>query len=268
MMSMSYQVQPYIYTICCYLLTRQISSALRCVLMMTQPSCAPHIISSQYVVPYEFNVIVDRHRNGDLVITNIKKNTMFTIKSCDTMFHSQRLLQDDCGRPIAMLRAKNMTAHSRWNVFRGQSKADSDMIFSTATNDIIQHRYTHVNISLANKRSGSNDCDFQIKGCWSDRNCTIYMGDSSTTIIAQMHVGQSPEKFMVTIYPDVDYAFVVALIAIVDAINNPGRKEVATNAAANVATGFTTGVATGVAAEIATGVAGVAAQVACGFIFS
>lgn len=71
--------------------------------------------------------------------------------------------------------------------------------------------------------SGTDDCDFMIKGSWSQRNCAIYVGDSST-IIAQMQPLDA-KRFMVTIHPNVDYAFVVALIAIVDAMKCSDRKD-------------------------------------------
>ncbi|KAI3676261.1 hypothetical protein L1987_85865 [Smallanthus sonchifolius] len=94
---------------------------------------AQSVIGSQFIVPYELNVIVNRHKSGDLVFTDKDEKIVFTITS------RERLPQDECGTPIAMLRAKNKTAHDRWNVFKGQSKADSDMIFSATTNDIIQN---------------------------------------------------------------------------------------------------------------------------------
>lgn len=78
-----------------------------------------------------------------------------------------------------------MTAHARWKVFRGESKVESDMLFSTTTNHMIQN-HIHVNVSLANKMSSNDDCDFQIKGSWLNRNCDIHKRDSSATIIAKV----------------------------------------------------------------------------------
>ncbi|MBA0553737.1 hypothetical protein Golob_012888 [Gossypium lobatum] len=65
-----------------------------------------------------------------------------------------------------------------------------------------------------------------MEGSWLERSCFIYSRERNT-ILAQMHKKCSVEseflgkdKLMVTIYPNVDYAFVVALIAILDGINN------------------------------------------------
>uniref|UniRef100_A0A251S453 Putative tubby C-terminal-like domain-containing protein n=2 Tax=Helianthus annuus TaxID=4232 RepID=A0A251S453_HELAN len=68
-------------------------------------------------------------------------------------------------------------------------------------------------------------CDFKIKGNWFDQSCTIYGTDGFTSIpgnpdIAKMimmnpkHLSIGQEKFGVLIYPEVDHAFIVALVLI------------------------------------------------------
>ncbi|KAL9996264.1 putative tubby-like protein [Helianthus debilis subsp. tardiflorus] len=79
---------------------------------------------------------------------------------------------------------QNLGMHSTWNVFRGESKESSDMIFTTHTEHMIQFK-TNVRVMLANKTSNNDDCDLRIKGSWSKGNCTISTGDSST-VVAQV----------------------------------------------------------------------------------
>nr|KAJ0189093.1 hypothetical protein LSAT_V11C800434140 [Lactuca sativa] len=127
-----------------------------------------------------------------------------------------------------------MSEHDIWNVFRGDNKSTSDMIFTTKSHHVIQFM-TNVHVFLANQTGSKDVCDFKITGNWSKKNCTIYMGDTSTTI-AQVNKMQSSEnvkfvkdKFMVTINPNVDYAVVVTLIGIVEAMRSLNKKgEVAT----------------------------------------
>ncbi|KAI7753361.1 hypothetical protein M8C21_028083 [Ambrosia artemisiifolia] len=84
---------------------------------------------------------------------------------------------------------------------------------------------TSLHVFLANN---VNDvCDLKIKGSWSKRKCKVYLGDSDSSIVAQMYkkvkskkLKLDKNKFMVTIQPNVDYALVVALIAIVDAMKS------------------------------------------------
>ncbi|KAI3703342.1 hypothetical protein L1987_73338 [Smallanthus sonchifolius] len=205
---------------------------------MAQPSDAPlfppfSVIGPQFIAPYPLEIIVDKYPCRHLVITDSNHKIMLKVKPYDTTFHRQRILLDANDKPIAMLQEKNLTMHSRWNVYRGESIADSDMIFSTQTEHMIQFK-TNVSVMLANKASSNDDCDMRIKGSWSKGNCTIYMGDSSTTI-AQMHKPETSkygkDKFTVTIQPNMDYACVVALLAIVDDIKNPDEKKDSSEAA-------------------------------------
>ncbi|CAH1450598.1 unnamed protein product [Lactuca virosa] len=186
-------------------------------------SCPVSVIGSQFMVPYQFDIIVDTNSRGNLVITDINHKILFKVKPCDTFFHHQRVLLDVDDKPIAVIREKIMTEHHRWNVFRGDSKSKSDIIFSAKTPNMIQIK-TSVHVFLANKTGSNNVCDFKIKGSWSKRNCSIYVGDTLTPI-AQMSKLQSSVnaklvegKFMVTICPKVDHAFVATLIAIVEAM--------------------------------------------------
>ncbi|KAF5750759.1 hypothetical protein HS088_TW03G01098 [Tripterygium wilfordii] len=65
----------------------------------------------------------------------------------------------------------------------------------------------------------------KVKGSWLERSCTVYLGNSNT-IVAQMHrkhtaasILLDKDCFAVTVYPNVDYAFIVALVVILQEIN-------------------------------------------------
>ncbi|CAH1433226.1 unnamed protein product [Lactuca virosa] len=192
------------------------------------PSFSPvSVIGSQFMAPHQLDIIVDRISSGILLITDINHKTMFKVKPCDSFFHERRVLLDVDDQPIVVMRDKSMTIHDGWYVFRGDSESKSDMIFTTKKPCVIQLFKSDVNVFLANKTNSKNVCDFKVEGSWSKRNCTIYMGDTSTTI-AQMSKMQLSEnivkfvndKFKVTISPNVDFAFVITIIAIVEAMEN------------------------------------------------
>ncbi|KAL7590292.1 hypothetical protein Lser_V15G39666 [Lactuca serriola] len=219
--------------------------------MMAQPSYAPlsspvSVIGSQFMSPYQLDIIVDRNPKGnvEITITDMSNKIMLKVKRCDTSFHYQRVLLDVDDKPIVTMRKKIMSEHDRWNVFRGDSKSKSDMVFTTKTPHVFQSK-TNVHVFLANKTGSKDVCDFKITGSWSKKNCTIYMGETSTTI-AQVNKMQSSEniklvkdKFMVTIYPNVDYAFVVTLTGIVEAMKSSNTK--GTEVAAGSAVGAVLG---------------------------
>ncbi|XP_071722274.1 protein LURP-one-related 15-like [Rutidosis leptorrhynchoides] len=189
------------------------------------------VIGSKFMAPYPFDIIVDPNSGGNLVITDINHKILLKVKPRDTTLHHQRVLLYPDGTPIVKLRDKILSQHNRWKVFMGDTTASSKLIFSTKQPNIIQFK-TSLEVFLTNKTSKANVCDFKIKGSWSKRKCTISMGHSnSSTIIAQMHKIEKSknekfdkDKFMVTIYPNVDYAFVTALITIVDAMKSVDKE--------------------------------------------
>ncbi|XVF37452.1 hypothetical protein REPUB_Repub20aG0013100 [Reevesia pubescens] len=187
------------------------------------------IISPHFCAPYPVDLAIVRKvftiTNGNFVVTDINGNIVFKVKGAFLTTRNRRVLLDAAGHPIVTLRKKVlMSAHGRWKVFRGDSTNSSDLMFSAKRSSIFQLK-TRLDVFLANNKK-EDVCDFKVKGSWFERSCVIYAGDSST-IVAQMHkkltvksilIGK--DKFMVTVYPKIDYAFIVALIVILDGINS------------------------------------------------
>ncbi|KAI7753406.1 hypothetical protein M8C21_031002 [Ambrosia artemisiifolia] len=196
-----------------------------------EPAVTPVcVIGLEFINPNQLEVIVETNSRGSLLVTDINHKVMLKAKECNTILHHQLLLLHADDRPIVMVRDKLLTGHKRWKVYLGDSTAKSDMIFSTQAAHAIQSR-TNVHVFLANKKRKKDAWDFLIKGSWSKRNCTIYMGDVSN-IIAQMRAMEVSEnarfvkdRFTLQVFANVDYAFVVALIAIVDATKSSTMRD-------------------------------------------
>ncbi|PSS17678.1 Protein LURP-one-related like [Actinidia chinensis var. chinensis] len=161
---------------------------------------------------------------GKFIVTDTKGNLLFKVKKSHFKVHDQRVLIDAAGNHIVTLKEKMMTAHNRWEVCNGDSSSSKNIVFSAKTSHVIQLK-TKLQVFLANNVN-EDICDFRVEGSWTESSCVIYAGESST-IIAQMHKKHSvgslvlgKDKFMVSVYPHVDYAFIVALIVILDEINH------------------------------------------------
>ncbi|CAK7343654.1 unnamed protein product [Dovyalis caffra] len=112
--------------------------------------------------------------------------------------------------------------HHRWKVFRGESNEKKDILFTAKKSKLFQFK-TELDIFLANNTTKVPDC--KVKGGWRESSCSVYLGDSKA-MIAQMHRKHTlttavldKDNFEVTVYPNVDYAFIVALIVVLDEIN-------------------------------------------------
>ncbi|KAH6769330.1 LURP-one-like protein [Perilla frutescens var. frutescens] len=186
------------------------------------------VVSPSFCFPHPIDLAITRKfwkiGTGNFAVNDVRGNLIFKVEEPLFTFREKRVILDAAGRPIVTLRENAMSRHSRWKVFRGDSTDDKDLIFSGRRSSMFQWK-TKLNVFLANNKS-EDVCDYKVRGSWSERSCKVYVGDSST-IIAQMHKKTSAasiflgkDKFMVTVYPNIDHAFIVALIVILDEINS------------------------------------------------
>ncbi|XP_055812733.1 protein LURP-one-related 15-like [Solanum dulcamara] len=208
------------------------------------------VIGPQYCAPHQVDLVISRKvktlRHGDIVVSDMHGNFVFKVKGTTFGWHDKRVILDAADNPLITLKQKILSEHSRWNAFRGENRDDDkDFLFTIKMPSIFQWK-TKLAVFLANNNSKEKDCDYLIKGSWSDRSCVIYAGDSST-VVAQMHkkithksllIGK--DNFMVTVYSNIDQAFIVSLIVILDAINVAGN-EAAIGAAVDVGAAFGAG---------------------------
>ncbi|XP_061357867.1 protein LURP-one-related 10 [Gastrolobium bilobum] len=191
------------------------------------PAVPTTVIGPQYCAPYPVDLAVVKKvmtiSDGNFVVTDVNGNIVFKVKGSLLTLRDRRVLIDAAGKPIVTLRRKMMSAHDRWQAFRGESTETKDLIFTLKRSSLIQFK-TKLNVFLANNTK-EDVCDFKVKGSWFERSCVVYAGESDT-IVAQMHKKHTvqsiligKDNFTVTVYPNIDYAFIVALIVILDEIN-------------------------------------------------
>jgi len=146
-----------------------------------------------------------------------------------------------------LLGTQALMLNTRWKVFRGDSTRRRDLMFTVVKPSVIQLRgSTKVSVFLASN-DAEQACDFRITGSYHDGACAVSLGDSDT-VIAKASVEVSPShllswtvglrmdwlppqidrrfsvvsallgknSYSVTVNPGIDYAFVVALVVILD----------------------------------------------------
>ncbi|KAG6433720.1 hypothetical protein SASPL_105335 [Salvia splendens] len=191
------------------------------------PAVAVDVVSPQFCVAQPMDLTISRKlmtlEDGTFGVTDLNGNLLFKIRGKVFSLHDRRVLLDAAGNPIITFQQKLLSAHRRWQVFRGESTDSKKMLFSVRKSSMIQFK-TKLEVFVA-ANSKEDRCDFRIEGSWFERSCTIYAGDTDN-VIAQMrrkHSAQSillgKDTFCVTIYPNVDHAFIVALVVILEEIN-------------------------------------------------
>ncbi|XP_008799835.2 protein LURP-one-related 15-like [Phoenix dactylifera] len=186
------------------------------------------VVGPQFCLQYpvDFTVVEKALHitDGNFTVTDVNGTVAFKVKGKMLSLRDRRVLLDNAGNPVLSMQQKVFTAHRRWVVYRGDSTDSKDLLFSTKKSSLIQFK-TELSVYLAANTS-EKACDFKVKGSYGERACTIYLGESDT-IVAQMRRQHTlknamlgKDMFGVTIYPNIDYAFIVALIVILDEVND------------------------------------------------
>lgn len=185
------------------------------------------VVSPQFCAPYVVPLTVTKKvislSDGDFTITDANGATVLQVKGAVFSIRHRRVLLDAAGQPILTMLEKVFSMHNRWEVFRGDSSNESDLLFTAKKSSIFQLK-TEMDIFLASN-TAQQACDFKIKGSYFERSCAFYLGNSSS-MIAQMNrqftvtnVLLGRDTFGVTVFPHVDYVFVAALVVILDEIH-------------------------------------------------
>ncbi|CAJ2675079.1 unnamed protein product [Trifolium pratense] len=180
------------------------------------PPSTTAIIGPQYCAPatHSIDLIVIREKfSYNFTVKDLNDNVVFIVKSSPEVFlatREDRFLYDANGNPILNLRTSLLAADDNWKAYRGESKEPKDLIFTRMPSEYMQIR-TKLNVFLANN---NEVCDFTVKADFSGQSWKVLIGRSDN-VIAQINRKPralfSREKFMVTVCPNIDYAFIVAL---------------------------------------------------------
>ncbi|KAI9153330.1 hypothetical protein LWI28_009679 [Acer negundo] len=192
-------------------------------------SSAPiSVVGPEFCTPYPLDLVIANKllSSRKFSVKDINGNSMYTVKGKLFSLHARKVLLDCAGNTIVTFTKKIRTMHNRWHAFKGKSTDSKDLLFTVKKSSLIQFK-TKLDVFLANNTK-EEVIDFQVKGSWSEYSCCIYLGESST-IVAQMHKHETvqsvvlgKDSFMVTVYPNIDHAFIVALIVILNEINGGG----------------------------------------------
>ncbi|KAI3997933.1 hypothetical protein MKX01_032548 [Papaver californicum] len=185
------------------------------------------VISPQYCASYQVDLHIAKKvkkitEGRQLGVFDIYGNNIFTVRS---KFSSNRLILVNAARiPVVSLKPKRFTLHDTWKVYRGDSSNSKMLLFSVKRSKLLEFK-TRLDVFLASNKA-EDVCDFKIN--YSQKSCFIYQGNSNNNLIAEMHKNKNKtvpvhgkDRFLATVYPNVDYAFVIALRVILNEINKP-----------------------------------------------
>ncbi|KAI4356107.1 hypothetical protein L6164_000154 [Bauhinia variegata] len=210
------------------------------------------IVSPQFCVPYTVDLSIVQKvmsiSDGSFVVTDINGTVIFKVKGALLTLRDRRVLIDAAGNPLVTLRRKDaagnaivtlykkkMSMHERWEVYKGENSDSNNLLFSVRESSMFQ-RTVKWDVFLANN-SSEKVCDFRIKA--TQQACVIY-AQKDEWIIAEMATVNNG-FFEICVNPNIDYAFIVSLVIILDTII---KESVDHPISIGLGTGMVTGLAT------------------------
>ncbi|CAN6203455.1 unnamed protein product [Urochloa humidicola] len=190
------------------------------------------VVSPQFCAPRTVPLTVTKKAmsfsGGDFTVTDAGGAVVLRVEGVSFSVRSRRVLHDAAGRPILTMERKVFSMRDAWKVFRGDSTNSRDLLFTVKRTSIFQLK-TSMGVFLAGN-TAEQVCDFKIKGSYFERTCAFYLGNSSRTMIAQMkrkftvsNVLLGKDTFNVTVFPNVDYVFIAALVVILDEVHRESQ---------------------------------------------
>ncbi|KAJ6325021.1 hypothetical protein OIU76_012163 [Salix suchowensis] len=176
------------------------------------------VVGESYCAPYPLELIVRKKikklSNAQFEVFDLSGNLLLQIDGGVWNFQLKRVLRDPAGFPILTMRGK---AHA------GESTDDSNVLFTVRQSHPLQIKKA-INVFLTNS-SKKKDPDFHVTGAYTSLSFKVYEGRRLIAEVKHNFTLESfckgKEKYKVKVYPEVDYAFIVALLVILDENDTP-----------------------------------------------
>ncbi|WVZ19734.1 hypothetical protein V8G54_007056 [Vigna mungo] len=167
---------------------------------------------------------------GGLVVTDCSaQRVVFKVDGCGIHGTKEQLiLRDAEGDALLLMRRKGgmveaLSIYKKWKGYSMNYEGSQTLVFSLKEPNSCFVRNNGIRISIEPRAASNKGWDFEIRGYFPDRNCSIV--DIRGNVIAQVGVNKEVEKLMetkdlynVVVKPGMDQAFVFGVIAVLDYI--------------------------------------------------
>ncbi|XP_015575736.2 protein LURP-one-related 14 isoform X1 [Ricinus communis] len=193
------------------------------------------VIGDGYCFPYPMELIVKKKikkmSNAQFEVFDLSGNLLLQVDGGVWSFNMKRIVRDPAGFPILTLRGKALTLWHKWKAHEGENKDENNILFSVRQSHPLQIK-KDLHVFLANFKQ--KDPDFHVTGSYTSLSFKVYKGHrllaevkgprlsaevKHTFTLESFYKGK--EKYRVKVYPEVDYAFIVALLVIIDENDTP-----------------------------------------------
>ncbi|CAN6171455.1 unnamed protein product [Urochloa humidicola] len=187
--------------------------------MASAASAPVAAVGSQFCAPQVLPLTLTTKITGGCTVADASGTVQLRINV--PLFRScpRRVLLNAARRPLLSVQRK---VPGVWQVFRGDSGSSGDLLFTAKGSPMAGLKSLGLDVFLAGNNMARNVADFKIRGDFSG-TCYFYLGNSdimiATMSMNRMHNSLGRSIFGVNVFPRVDYAFISALVVILDGVN-------------------------------------------------
>uniref|UniRef100_A0A7N0UMZ3 Uncharacterized protein n=1 Tax=Kalanchoe fedtschenkoi TaxID=63787 RepID=A0A7N0UMZ3_KALFE len=191
------------------------------------------VVSKIYCSPDQSLLVVRRRPHmvmgGGFVVTDCSQRTLFRVDGCGVIGKmGEVVLRDGQGHPLLLLQRKEglvqvLHVHRQWRGFTSQYEGSQKLAFVLKDPKSCFPFSNAIKISTQPRMNTVKDWDFEIRGYFPDKDCSII--DHQGSIVAQIGVRLEMKELMTTqdlyhvvVSAGIDQAFVVGIIAVLDSI--------------------------------------------------
>ncbi|KAL9684262.1 hypothetical protein QQ045_021697 [Rhodiola kirilowii] len=177
------------------------------------------------------SVLVVRRRphvvmGGGFVVTDCSQRTLFKVDGCGvTGKMGEVVLRDSQGHPLLVVQRKEglvqvLHVHRQWRGFVSEGPQRLAFILKDPPKQSCFPFGNAIRICTQPRMNNVRDWDFEIRGYFPDKNCSIV--DHKGSVVAKIGVIKelmnSHDLYHVVVSAEVDQAFVVGITAVLDSI--------------------------------------------------
>ncbi|KAK8579618.1 hypothetical protein V6N13_142790 [Hibiscus sabdariffa] len=184
-----------------------------------------NIIGDQFCVPYTIHLEVRRKvesfSNAHYDVLDATGKVILQIDGGVWNSAKKRLMKDPAGFPVSTLRKKALSWKNKWQIHQGESSEKNRLLCSVQQSDAIPIK-NNMDVYLASNYK-EEEPDFHVTGSLTSLSFKVW---KDNLIIAEVKHNytwgscKGKESFKVKVYPEVDYAFIIALIVIMHDTDN------------------------------------------------
>ncbi|XP_065872004.1 protein LURP-one-related 14 [Euphorbia lathyris] len=184
------------------------------------------VVGDGYCFPYPMELIVKKRikklSNAHFEVFDLSGNLLLQIDGGVWNFNMKRIIRDPAGFPILTLRGKAISFQHKWKVHEGENKDENNVLFIVKQSHPIQIK-KELHVFLENYKNKAPD--FHVSGSYTSLSFKVFKGHRILAEVKHNFTLESfykgKEKYRIKIYPEVDYAFIVALLVVLDENDTP-----------------------------------------------